>query len=360
VSSRQGHEVSPSRWDSGADIRHAVDAMRERIDGLRAVAASVSAEESRVALLAELAAARDQLRTAEAAAQRQAEEMERLRDAGRQARAQIDRLLDYAAPEDRVRLQEVLDMLQGADVTAGVSPAPGDQRLAHAVVDLTLASRSPVVGGDTLTEVAIVCQGAFSQPVAVSIALGEPAAPGVVATGSKLAQNLDGLQITAGEGPSHQCWTERAVVHSSALVDDPRWPRLSRLLAGHEVCSAISAPLEREGEVIGSLNVYSVSPRLVDDASLEAAELLASTVAEMLHEGQVKRQLQDAALQLETALRSRATIDQAKGIIMARSGCSADDAFRQLADASSSANVKLREIAERLVRDAGRGLHQDQ
>lgn len=53
---------------------------------------------------------------------------------------------------------------------------------------------------------------------------------------------------------------------------------------------------------------------------------------------------------LATAMRSRATIEQAKGIIMATTGCSPDDAFDILREQSQRENRKLREIAEEIVR----------
>lgn len=52
---------------------------------------------------------------------------------------------------------------------------------------------------------------------------------------------------------------------------------------------------------------------------------------------------------LKTAMRSRAVIDQAKGVIMSTMGCSADAAFAVLVQQSSSQNRKLAEIAAELA-----------
>jgi AmiR/NasT family two-component response regulator len=46
---------------------------------------------------------------------------------------------------------------------------------------------------------------------------------------------------------------------------------------------------------------------------------------------------------------SRATIEQAKGLLMGSEGCTADGAFDILRRASQRQNVKLRDIAEQLV-----------
>jgi AmiR/NasT family two-component response regulator len=47
-------------------------------------------------------------------------------------------------------------------------------------------------------------------------------------------------------------------------------------------------------------------------------------------------------------------IDQARGILMARRGISAEQAFAELARESQNSNVKLRELAARLVESTRR------
>jgi len=52
---------------------------------------------------------------------------------------------------------------------------------------------------------------------------------------------------------------------------------------------------------------------------------------------------------LRQALRSRAPIEQAKGMLMERYGCTPDDAFQRLATLSQHANIKLADVAAALV-----------
>ena len=53
--------------------------------------------------------------------------------------------------------------------------------------------------------------------------------------------------------------------------------------------------------------------------------------------------------QLNDALASRGTIGQAQGILMERERITADQAFEVLRKASQQLNIKLRDIAQRLV-----------
>jgi len=59
--------------------------------------------------------------------------------------------------------------------------------------------------------------------------------------------------------------------------------------------------------------------------------------------------LLDRVTQLETALRSRPVIEQAKGMLMLLHRCDEDRAFRVLIAVSQSSNRKLRDIAAALV-----------
>ena len=59
------------------------------------------------------------------------------------------------------------------------------------------------------------------------------------------------------------------------------------------------------------------------------------------------------AEQLQTAMQSRAVIEQAKGILMGARRCKAEEAFDILVKLSQDTNRKLRDVAQALVDDAG-------
>jgi AmiR/NasT family two-component response regulator len=63
---------------------------------------------------------------------------------------------------------------------------------------------------------------------------------------------------------------------------------------------------------------------------------------------------QQRATQLQEALGSRTTIDQAIGILRSRSGDTADEVFARLRAISQSENIKLAVLAERIVEEAVR------
>ena len=61
---------------------------------------------------------------------------------------------------------------------------------------------------------------------------------------------------------------------------------------------------------------------------------------------------QDEVRDLRAALVTRPVIDQAKGLLVAKHGCSPERAFQMLAEASQRENRKLRDIATAMVQGA--------
>ena len=68
----------------------------------------------------------------------------------------------------------------------------------------------------------------------------------------------------------------------------------------------------------------------------------------------------ELAENLDIAMRTRAVIEQAKGILMSQRRCDATEAFDLLAAASQRSNRKLRDIAQGIVDGvAGQDRHQN-
>jgi len=108
--------------------------------------------------------------------------------------------------------------------------------------------------------------------------------------------------------------------------------------------------------VHAALNLYAVAP----DAFGDEARDLAGAFAAYAGVAVANMHLYDGAKQLaehmQTAMRSRAVIDQAKAILMAQRHCTAEEAFDVLIGLSQSSHRKLREVAQALVdATSGRG-----
>jgi 3-hydroxyacyl-CoA dehydrogenase len=115
------------------------------------------------------------------------------------------------------------------------------------------------------------------------------------------------------------------------------------------VRSVLAVPLQEEGRTTGVVNVYSGRPAAFGPVGRRIAELAAAAVTGILQTVAEREAMQQLATNLERALTSRAVIDQAKGVIMARLGVSAEDAFARLVKLSSRLNVKVRDLAALVV-----------
>ena len=121
-----------------------------------------------------------------------------------------------------------------------------------------------------------------------------------------------------------------------------------------DVHSALSLPLVLDGDVIGALNVYARRRDAFDEAGRRIGEQFARAAAVAVHNARSLNQAQEAVLRLEMAVANRAVIDRAVGIIMSRTGVSAEDAFIRLRIMSQHEHTKLVRVAANLVSESVR------
>ena len=239
-------------------------------------------------------------------------------------------------------------MLSGQDAA---SRTPHDSSIAEAFSQLArLSARSD--HEHYLTEVARICGQVIAPAAAISVTVGPPADPAVLASDHQLAQSMDALQMQANEGPCQEAWESGRVVLTNRLDEDDRWPDLARMAAHDRVASVLAVPIQIGDDPVGVVNAYATEPDTFVDLDVHTAELLASAVASVIHQVGEHDRLTNLTGQLEEALTSRAAIDQAKGIIVARYGCDPEEAFQRLVRVSRNQNIKVREVARMLVEQA--------
>ena len=173
-----------------------------------------------------------------------------------------------------------------------------------------------------------------------------------VASSDQLADTVGPMEIQLGEGPGVESLRTGRRQFSTSLVTEKRWPEFTNRALYNGVASVMAEPLPAHGSTFGALTVYSTREDAFDDSSFEQAAGLASHGAVVLANANLYWQATELSDQLKEALESRAVIDQAKGILIAREGISPEEAFSLLLKASQAGNVKVRDIALQLVADA--------
>jgi GAF domain-containing protein len=164
------------------------------------------------------------------------------------------------------------------------------------------------------------------------------------------APEIDAAQYASGRGPCLDSWRQRRIVRVDDISRADTYPEFAAAALAHGVRSTLSLPLIAGEDAAGALNLYSRTLGGFTAADEEPGTLLASAAAIVLVNASAYWQATQLSEQLTHAMQSRAVIEQAKGILMARSPhLTADEAFDLLRKASQRENIKLRDIAKRIV-----------
>jgi GAF domain-containing protein len=167
-------------------------------------------------------------------------------------------------------------------------------------------------------------------------------------------RGIEELYVDVGEGPCITAVLDRRTVRSGSLGGERLWPRFGPRAARLGVHSVLSMPLLLPGEVVGAINVYAHAKDAFTDRAAELGELFAAPAAVTVHNAQALAQAQARAVQLETALSTRPVVDRAVGIILARTGGSAEEALARLRAISQAEHRKVVDVARRIVDEAVR------
>ncbi|WP_405616106.1 ANTAR domain-containing protein [Streptomyces sp. NBC_00076] len=106
--------------------------------------------------------------------------------------------------------------------------------------------------------------------------------------------------------------------------------------------SALSLRLRADRRRLTVLTAYSRKPRAFDEVATRVGRLFTAHVSLALDSATVREQLTEA-------MRTRDLIGQATGILMERMDMDAAEAFDSLVKASQRENIKLRDLARRIV-----------
>jgi GAF domain-containing protein len=203
-----------------------------------------------------------------------------------------------------------------------------------------------------LQRITELAKGVIPGAVDVSVTLvGRDSATTVVSTG-RLATALDETQYDEGFGPCLDAAVGGEIASVPDMRAETRWPEFAKVAVDHGVLSSLSTPIPLQQYGNAALNMYGASPGAFDESDMALATSFAGYAGVALANVHLYESTKALAEQLQTAMESRAVIEQAKGILMGQRKCSADEAFDILVRLSQQSNRKLREVAQALVESA--------
>ncbi|WAC57803.1 GAF and ANTAR domain-containing protein [Gordonia sp. SL306] len=157
-----------------------------------------------------------------------------------------------------------------------------------------------------------------------------------------LAGKSDAVQRELNEGPCVRSAVDDVTIIIDDMSREQRWPRFAPAASELGIGSMVCLCLYIDGRDFGALNLISTATHAFGPESVSVGELFAAHCATAFSAVREKEQLR-------AALSSRDIIGQAKGMIMERYRIDADEAFRLLSRLSQDGNIKLVEVATRIV-----------
>lgn len=213
-------------------------------------------------------------------------------------------------------------------------------------------ARVTLVGRDlseVLQELTTIARRAMPGSEATSITLIRREEPYTAAHDGQMALDADELQYERDYGPCVDAGRSGMIFLITDMRTEERWPDYARHAAARGVRSSLSVPLPFQSTTIGALNNYSTSPDAFGEDDVAVGEEVASWVAFAVANASAAASVAVEAANMRSAMLTRGTIEQAKGILMERFKVTPDGAFTLLSTASQHTGLKLRDVAHDLV-----------
>jgi transcriptional regulator with GAF, ATPase, and Fis domain len=172
----------------------------------------------------------------------------------------------------------------------------------------------------------------------------------VLASSTERTRLLELFQLQTDEGPCLDCVrTGQPVLVSDLDAERGRWPAFAPEAISEGFRSVHAVPLRLRREVIGALNLFGTRPGAMGEQDLAVARALADTATIGILQERAIRRGEVLTEQLQTALNSRITIEQAKGVLAHAGNVEMDQAFQALHSYGRARSTRLSEIAALLV-----------
>ncbi|MEV7635389.1 GAF and ANTAR domain-containing protein [Pseudarthrobacter enclensis] len=187
------------------------------------------------------------------------------------------------------------------------------------------------------------------QQVSCSVTLVRRKKAATVASSDSRARAMDEVQYAFKDGPCLSAIREDTTIHVPDLRNENRWLDYVAAVSGTTLKSVLAVPISLDGDARAALNLYSDGKDAFPADSVADAERFAREASTSLKLALRIAQLTDARDDLATAMASRTVIDLAAGAIMSQNRCSQETAMEILKSASSTRNIKLRDVAAKVV-----------
>lgn len=171
----------------------------------------------------------------------------------------------------------------------------------------------------------------------------------VMAASSETTTVLELFQVQNEEGPCLDAFRSGEVVANNDLSGESPWPRFAALAVESGFVSVYAVPMRVRDNVLGTMNLFMADPGPLAPVDAVVAQALAHAATLTLLQDRAAANSHRLTTQLQGALNSRITIEQAKGVISELAHIDTDEAFLRLHSFARNHNAKLTDVANRIV-----------
>ncbi len=172
----------------------------------------------------------------------------------------------------------------------------------------------------------------------------------LMASSSERTRSLELFQLQNEEGPCLDCFhTGESVSIEYLATEVGRWPRFVSAALDAGFASVHGMPMRLRDERIGVLNVFGARPGTLTDDQAMVSRAMADIATIGILQQRAIHEAQVTVEQLQVALTSRITLEQAKGVLAEREGLAMDESFERLRTYARRNNRRMSDVAQALI-----------
>ena len=171
----------------------------------------------------------------------------------------------------------------------------------------------------------------------------------LVASSEERMRLLELFEIQSAQGPCLDAFGTGQPVQATAAESRSRWPMFAPRASEAGFQSMCAVPMRAHTDTIGALNLFRGNDEPFSDAELEIARAMAQVATIALIQERAIRERSLLTEQLQAALRSRVTIEQAKGMLAEHLSTTVDEAFVLLGRYAREHKRRLTDVAHDVI-----------
>lgn len=172
----------------------------------------------------------------------------------------------------------------------------------------------------------------------------------VVASSDEASRLMEVFQLESHSGPCVDAVMTGEPVAMTELADlQQRWPAFGRAVEGVGYTAVYALPMRLREQVVGALNLFDAPGPGLSQFDQRLAQALADIATIGILQQRALVRSSNLAEQLQLALSTRITVEQAKGVLAEYGGVDMGAAFEAIRSFARAHRVKLSTVARMLI-----------